>query len=215
MRSPGPPIHGPFSAWSGLAGLAALGSPPASCAVGRPGEPGAVLGRRVRRSVSRIRWAGSGSRWWASARSSWRGLTRPRDIGGSAPQVEPADVERLHCLWRLNGPRSCRHRKNSLYTCTGSGRRIPLDFPVPACDQLHRGAVVPGLLQDPPVTATDGVSPGSAQPPGSDHRPSVLSRISSTRSRCRRRWRRARRPWGGVPGITAELDRQLVQRAAR
>jgi hypothetical protein len=64
-------------------------------------------------------------------------------------EAEPAHVERLKRRRRLNGAVAAAEEEQ-LVDVHRQGRRIVLELTIPAGDQLHRRAVIPGFLQDLP-----------------------------------------------------------------
>src|SRR6202167_3074916 len=122
---------------------------------------------------------------------------------------EPADIQGLQRRWRLYGPVGAAEEEQ-LVDVNRQGRRILLDLPVPARDQLHRRAVEPGLLEDLPGDRGRGgasrTGPAAGQrPPGVRlllHQQNALLVVEDGAAHVDL--------WGGVAGITAELDRELV-----
>src|SRR6266581_7751869 len=127
--------------------------------------------------------------------------------------VEPADVESLQRRRRLHGSVAAAEEKQ-LVDMDRQGWRIVLELTVPAGDQLHRPAVVPGFLQNLPGDRggrrVPRIGPATRQRPPAvtllahQQHPFVIVEDHTAYVDLRR----------GIAAITAELDSELVSRPA-
>src|ERR1700733_4591715 len=93
---------------------------------------------------------------------------------------EPADIQGLQRRWRLHGPVGAAEEEQ-LVDVNRQGRRICWISRSQHAISFTAELWYPVSSRISRVTADEGESPGSAQPPGSDHRASVFSCISRTR----------------------------------